>query len=166
MLDEAPEISQRDGATSITIRRPLPQPLERVWEFLTSPERLPLWLAPGQIEPWQGGSARINFKDSGIVIDSIVTQYNPPHSLHYSWSSPAEPLRPLEWDLARTSDGCTLTLRMTTPASEDAARAAAGFEAHLDMLAAALEGVPISFPFARFKELRATYAARLDGLAR
>jgi hypothetical protein len=45
------------------------------------------------------------------------------------------------------------------PAGEDAARAAAGFETHLEMLAAALEGVPIKFPFQLFKELRAAYQA-------
>ena len=52
-----------------------------------------------------------------------------------------------------------LTLRM--PASEDAGRACAGWDAHLEMLAAALAGVPIKFPFELFKAARDAYRAQL-----
>lgn len=53
--------------------------------------------------------------------------------------------------------GTTLTLILSLPAAEDAARSCAGWEAHLEMLEAALEGVPIKFPFERFKASRETY---------
>jgi hypothetical protein len=43
------------------------------------------------------------------------------------------------------------------PEGEDIAKACAGFEAHLDMLAAALEGVPIRFPFDRYIAARHAY---------
>ena len=61
---------------------------------------------------------------------------------------------------AASLEGLTLTL----PASEDVARSCAGWEAHLEMLAAALEGVPIKFPFESFKAAREAYKAQL-GLA-
>jgi hypothetical protein len=50
-----------------------------------------------------------------------------------------------------------LTLTVRLPADEDIAKACAGFEAHLDMLAAALEGVPIPFPFERYLAARRAY---------
>jgi hypothetical protein len=49
------------------------------------------------------------------------------------------------------------------PADEDAGRAAAGWEAHLEMLAAALEEVPIKFPFETFKAARDAYRQELAG---
>jgi hypothetical protein len=52
-----------------------------------------------------------------------------------------------------------LTLRI--PDNEDIARTCAGWDAHLEMLAAAMEGVPIKFPFERFKAAREAYRARL-----
>jgi hypothetical protein len=52
-----------------------------------------------------------------------------------------------------------LTVRVTIPANEDAPRTAAGFEAHIEMLAAALEGVPVKFPFQLFKDMRTAYQA-------
>ena len=50
-----------------------------------------------------------------------------------------------------------LTLRI--PDGEDIARSCAGWEAHLQMLLAAIEGVPIKFPFDRFKATRESYKA-------
>ena len=41
------------------------------------------------------------------------------------------------------------------------AKACAGFEGHLVMLAAALEGVPIKFPFDLFMQARAAYSKQL-----
>ena len=47
------------------------------------------------------------------------------------------------------------------PTGEDLAKACAGFDAHLDMLAAALEGVSIKFPFDVFVQARKAYAEQV-----
>lgn len=133
-----------------------------VWKMLTDPAGIPLWLAPGTIEPRQGGRAQISFEDSGIAIDSEVTAYDELNELAYSWSSGNEPQRLLHWQLADNAEGTQLTLSVDTPAGEDAARACAGFEAHLEMLAAALEGFPSKFPFQLFLQARAAYNQQLE----
>jgi hypothetical protein len=50
------------------------------------------------------------------------------------------------------------------PTGEDLAKACAGFDAHLDMLAAALEGVSIKFPFDVFVQARKVYAEQVTVL--
>jgi len=135
--------------------------LDRVWAALTEPEELVKWLAPGEIELREGGSAKLNFTDSGIVIDSEVTEIDPLMVLEYSWSGPGEPLRPVRWELRPKGDEVLLDLTLRMPASEDAGRACAGWDAHLEMLAAALAGVPIKFPFELFKAARDAYRAQL-----
>jgi hypothetical protein len=77
--------------------------------------------------------------------------------LTYSWSSGDEPERLLRWELDTADEGTALTLTVRLPAGEDIAKACAGFEAHLDMLAAALEGVPTRFPFERYLAARHAY---------
>ena len=156
------------GANGIDARmtRNFAHPASYVWEMLTVPARLAEWLAPGTIEPKVGGKARLDFQDSGIAIDSAVTEFEPLKTVAYSWSSPGEPLRPLRFRLEQIKDdsrpdGTRLEVSLRVPKGEDAARSAAGFEAHLEMLAAALEGVPIKFPFQLFKDLRAEYQAEL-----
>ena len=125
--------------------------------MLTDPAELPKWLAPGEIELRQGGRAKLDFTDSGTVIDSTVSALEPERLLAYSWSSPGEPERPVRWELEPDGDGTRLVLTLRVPDSEDVARACAGWEAHLQMLLAALEGVPIKFPFERFKSTREAY---------
>lgn len=134
---------------------------DAVWRMLTDSASLAQWIAPGAIEPRKGGKAHINFQDSGIVIDSEVLAFDPPRVLAYSWSSAGQPLRPLRWELADAGDGTRLALTVGTPAGEDPAKACAGFEGHLEMLAAALEGVPIKFPFDVYKQARAAYSQQV-----
>jgi uncharacterized protein YndB with AHSA1/START domain len=135
-----------------------------VWRMLTQPERIAEWLAPGTIELRLGGAAKLNFTDSGTVIDSTVTAYEPGRLLEYSWSSGAEPARPVRWEVAPADGGTRLTLTVGVPANEDIARACAGWEAHLMMLLGAIEGVPMKFPFERFKTTREAYKLQVAAL--
>ena len=136
--------------------------IEEVWSALTQPFLLAQWLAPGEIELHVGGAAKLQFVDSGIVIDSQVTAYKFQQVLEYSWSGPGEPVRPLRWELEPLGPITRLTLTLRLPADEDAGRAAAGWAAHLDMLAAALAGAPSKFPFAVFKAAQEAYSQRLQ----
>ncbi len=152
-------IRRVDGAFEARLERELDHPPAAVWRMLTDPAELPKWLAPGDIELREGGRAKLDFQDSGTVIDSIVTAVDPPRLLEYSWSGPGEPTRPVRWEVIPEGDGSRLVLTLGVPDSEDVARACAGWEAHLQMLLAALEGVPVKFPFERFKETREAYKA-------
>lgn len=150
-----------DGYAEAVFVRTFDHTAEEVWAMLTDPAKLPSWLAPGTIELRRGGRARLDFIDSGQVIDSVVTAFEPGRVVEYSWSTPGEPLRPVRWAVEASGGGAQLTLTLSIPFSEDVARGCAGWEAHLDMLAAALEGVPIKFPFERFKAAREAYKARI-----
>lgn len=147
---------ERDIVTA-RMARTFEHPPQAVWQALTQPARLAQWLAPGRIEPRLGGAVRLDFADSGTVIDSRVSAFEAGRTLEYSWSASGEPLRPVRWDLAAASQGTALTLVLTTPPGEDPGRACAGWEAHLEMLQAALAGAPIKFPFETFKAAREAY---------
>ncbi len=149
-------IVRQDDRFVAELERNLDHPPALVWQYLVDPARFVDWLAPGEIELRQGGAARLNFVDSGIVIDSTVTGFEPERVLEYSWSSPGEPERPVRFELTG-SGPTTLKLRLSCPADEDIARSCAGWEAHLMMLLASIEGVPIKFPFERFQSTRARY---------
>lgn len=139
--------------------RIIAHPPARVWQMLIAPDQIAQWLAPGTIEPCLGGAVHINFADSGTLIESTVTAYESERLLEYSWSSGSEPARPLRWELNPTAEGTQLLLAVHVPAQEDIAKACAGFEGHLEMLVAALEEVPIRFPFELFLQARKVYQA-------
>lgn len=152
-------IDRRDGCYEARLERVLAHDQSVVWTMLTEPDRMVEWLAPGEIELRKGGVAKLNFTDSGIVIDSTVSEFEPPSLLEYSWSGPGEPIRPVRWESAPAAGGTRLTLTLRIPEDEDIARSCAGWEAHLMMLLAAIEGVPIKFPFERFQATREAYKA-------
>jgi len=145
------------------LQRVLDHDQDTAWAMLTEPQRIVEWLAPGEIELRKGGSAKLDFVDSGIVIDSIVSECEAPRLLEYSWSGPGEPLRPLRWETEQVEDGTRLTLTLRSPKDEDMARTCAGWEAHLMMLMAAIEGVPIKFPFDHFMATREEYKKMVVG---
>lgn len=135
-----------------------------VWTMLTNSAAMAQWLAPGSIEQCEGGAVRIDFADSGIMIDSKVTAFSAGQCLEYSWSSGTQPQRPLRWELQSVGAGTQLQLSVRVPDGEDLAKACAGFEGHLEMLAAALEGVSIKFPFDVFLQTRKAYTEQVAAL--
>ncbi len=134
---------------------------EEVWGMLTESAGMAQWLAPGTVELRQGGAVKIAFVDSGITIDSKTLECVPGRVLAYSWGSDGEPQRPLRWTLEEVEGGTRLLLTVRIPAGEDPAKACAGFEGHLEMLAAALEGAPIRFPVDLYLRARAEYRKQL-----
>jgi uncharacterized protein YndB with AHSA1/START domain len=152
---------RRDGRVAARFGLTLDYAADAVWAALTQPARFVDWLAPGEIDPRLGGAVKLNVPDSGIVIDSTISAFEPGRVLEYSWSGPGEPLRPIRFELELTGAATGLVVTLCVPASEDAARTAAGWAAHLEMLAAALAGAPIRFPFEVFKAAREEYRARL-----
>ena len=130
-----------------------------VWEVLTQPVHLTNWLAPGVIDLRVGGAVRLDFEQSGVAINSQVKALRPLESISFSWSAPGEPERPIEWAITPKETGSEVRLTVQVPHAEDAARACAGWAAHLEMLAAALEGAAAKFSNETFKSCRAAYAA-------
>jgi len=167
-MNDAPEslaeLARVDGYVEARMTRRLGHPPQLVWRMLTDPTMLPQWLAPGHIELRLGGVARLDFADSGTVIDSQVTAFEDGRLLEYSWSHGEEPARPVRWQVEPQAGGTRLALSQKTPEGEDPGRACAGWEAHLEMLEAALEGVPIKFPFERFKAARDAYRPKVAAL--
>ncbi len=154
-------ITRADGYFEARLERSLEHDQEAVWAMLTEPARFVDWLAPGEIELRPGGTAKLNFVDSGIIINSSVSACDRPRLLEYSWSDVGEPERPVRWETSASGGATLLTLTLRIPEDEDVARSCAGWEAHLMMLIAALEGVPIKFPFERFVATREAYGKRL-----
>ena len=132
-----------------------------VWKMPTDSSLLPQWLAPGSVSSSKGGPAKLDFPESGASVQSTVTELDPPRLIEYSWSRPGEPDRPLRWETIAVPCGTLLSLTLTIPDDEDIARSCAGWESHLEMLAATMEGVPIKFSFERFTSAREAYRALL-----
>lgn len=149
----------REGSRMvIRLEREFDHAPDVVWDMLTNPAQLGKWLAPGVLEAKAGGRIHLDFGSSGTPIEGYVQACEANALLEYSWSAGAAPERPLRWELSAENGSTRLTLTIVLPDDDLIAIACAGWDAHLEMLTAALEGISISFPAARFRQARAVFA--------
>jgi uncharacterized protein YndB with AHSA1/START domain len=127
----------------VRFERTLPGPIERVWEFLTTTERLPGWFGNGRIEPREGGA--VTLMDGHIR--GVVTQWKPPRLLAYTWNvfdpgdrESAYPESYLTFTLEPRGDEVLLTLTHVPVLERFEKQNAMGWHTFLDLLDGALNG--------------------------
>ena len=71
------------SVSCVTFTRTLPGPIEKVWSFIAQTDRLAAWFgAESSIEPRAGGRVSL----MGGHIRGVVTQWQPPKKLVYTWN--------------------------------------------------------------------------------
>jgi uncharacterized protein YndB with AHSA1/START domain len=146
---------QLKRAAMVQFERVMPGPIERVWEFLTDPKRLPGWFGEGTIEPRVGGAVNL----MGGHFRGVVTQWKPPRRVAYTINvfNPGEAESPYPESyltLELESRGSEVVLRLTHLPVLDRfeKQNAMGWHTFLDMLEAAARGETV--------EPRETYMKR------
>ncbi len=157
----------------VTFTRTLPGPVERVWAFITEPKHLPAWFgAESSIEPRQGGAVRL----MGGHIRGIVTQWQPPRKLVYTWNVfgpgdaadavSAYPESYPTFALETAGDGVTLTFTHFPVLERFVPQNAMGWHTMLDILKAGLRGEAMQDRSVYSKRNAALYGVDMSNLAR
>ena len=159
----------------IRIVRTLPGPMERIWEYLTDPEKRARWFCGGVLEQKAGG--RVEFamvhknlapdetppakyahvQDPGVTFEGRVLRCEPPRLLAYTFGSEDS-----EVTFELTPEGQQVLLVLTHRTRGDEERAeltnyASGWHTHLAHLLALLEGGPRPKFWAMHAKLLADY---------
>ena len=163
------EDGQLKRVCMVEFERILPGPIDRVWEFLTDPKRLPSWFGEGTIEPRAGGTVRL----MGDHFRGIVTQWKPPRRLIYSINvfNPGEaesqfPESYLSQELALRGNDVVLTLTHVPVLERFEKQNAMGWHTFLDMLGAAVRGAVPEPRNVYMKRNAERYGVDLTNLAR
>jgi uncharacterized protein YndB with AHSA1/START domain len=161
--------AQLAKAAMVRFERILPGPIERVWEFVTDPDKLPGWFGEGTIEPRPGGAVSL----MGGHVRGIVTQWQPPRRLAYTWNvfGPGETVSPypesyLTIALEPRGSEVVLTLTHLPVLERFEKQNAMGWHTFLDMLGAALRGEPAEPRQAHMQRNAAHYGVDLTNLKR
>jgi uncharacterized protein YndB with AHSA1/START domain len=150
---------ERDGRGIVRLERRLAATPEEIWPLLVDPEEVAIWLAELTIEPRVGGAYTLSFENTASVSSGHITAFAPPSLLEYRWYE-GEAIESLVRFELRPDDGATelvLTHTLLNSAAE-LHEYAAGWHAHLDLLAARLAGRPADWDWLRFNELMAVYS--------
>ncbi|MGB7847081.1 MAG: SRPBCC family protein [Candidatus Acidiferrum sp.] len=158
------------------IERLLPGPVERVWAYLTEPEKRRKWFGAGPMELRVGGRVALQFrfselttektppsKDDSCKVPGQVTQCDPPRLLSYTWGDgPAAS----EVTFQLTPQGSSVLLVITHRRLGERTKmvsVASGWHTHVDILVDHLSGRNPR-PFWRTKaRLQKQYSERLTG---
>ena len=88
-----------DDAT-LTIRRPLPGPAERIWAYLTDSDKRRQWLAAGPMRLERGAAFTLTWRNDELSdppgrrpegfgaehsMESRITEIDPPRRLSFTW---------------------------------------------------------------------------------
>ena len=170
----------RPSPDTLHLTRLLPGPIERVWAYLTDSEKRGRWLATGEMDLRVGGrvehvwdNSRLTGHDDPpppkyaeqatrtVSMTGCVTECEPPYRLAYTWGEDAESSL-VRFELSRRGNDVLLVLTHRRIARQDhLIGAAAGWHAHLDILADRLAGRrPASF-WPTHTRLEAEYEERL-----
>lgn len=148
------------GPAEVRLVRTLPGPIERVWEYLTDPEKRARWFAGGPMELRAGGKMRLDFRhknlapdetpaeeykihhDPGTSMTGVVTRCEPPRVLAFTFGSDGESEATFELTPQGNQVLLVLTHRATGGDLPYLADFASGWHTHLTLLIALLEGAP------------------------
>jgi uncharacterized protein YndB with AHSA1/START domain len=137
---------------TLTIRRLLPGPIERVWAYLTESEMRRRWLAAGLMDLKVGGEFELVWRNDELSdppgqrpagfdeehrMVSRITELDPPRKLAFTWGENGD----VSFELAAKGNEVLLTLihrRLRDRASM--LMVGAGWHMHLDILVARASG--------------------------
>ncbi len=158
---------------TLTIRRLLPGPVERVWDYLTQSELRRQWLAAGEMALAVGAPFEFVWRNDELTsppgtrpdgfadehrMESRITELDPPKRLAFTWAGSGDVS--IELEPIGTKVLLTLTHRRL-PDRAHLVGVSAGWHLHLDILADRLTGEEPETFWDKWKRLRAEYEGRI-----
>jgi len=157
---------------TLTIRRRLPGPVERVWAHLTDSDLRGRWLAEGTMELRVGAPFALTWRNDELTdppgaqpedvsaeqtMASTLTEVEPLRRLSFTWDGSGE----VTFDLVPAGKDVILTVtHRRLPGRGMKLDVSAGWHTHLDILADLLAGRPPAPFWDRWQKLRADYEGR------
>jgi len=179
-IESAESFGNYQAPDTVHLERILPGPIERVWAYLTEPEKRAQWMADGSIELRVGGAVELVFfcsklcgettperfrKFDGSSLNGAVTRFEPPHALGFSWGGGAEASQ-VEMVLSERPNGVLLTVTHTRlPGRDVLINVSTGWHTHLGVLLDLLRGGPLRPFWPRFIAAEQEYEKRIPGLS-
>jgi uncharacterized protein YndB with AHSA1/START domain len=136
---------------TVRMERVLAAPVERVWSYLTNPEKRATWLAGGPMDLRVGGNVELQFDHArlsaeptperfrqymnGHTVRGRITACNPPNELRFTWGEGDATVSEVTFIL--TAHGAQTRLVLTQRRLADrneTVSVASGWHAHLGIL--------------------------------
>jgi uncharacterized protein YndB with AHSA1/START domain len=163
---------------TVRFERVLPGPIDRVWQFLTDPEKRARWFAGGPLELRLNGRIELRFdhsnitseplpeeyakmKDGGYVSVGHITQLDAPRLLAYTWWEDQGDNSEIIFELNEQGDSVLLVLiHRRLEDRRELLSVSSGWHLHLDILEDRLNEVEPRPFWSTLDRLKAEYDVR------
>jgi len=164
---------------TVQIERTLPGPIERVWAYLTEPEKRSRWFAGGEMELRSGGRVALRFNNSALTghdgvppvkyaahagpttLNGTITACEPQHLLAYTFGE-GDDASHVRFELSEAGDEVILRIVHSRLRNRDEMLSVAGgWHTHVDILADRLNGRSPAGFWPTHTRLEAEYDQRL-----
>lgn len=161
--------------TTLHLQRRLSAPVERVWAYLTDSDLRRQWLAAGVMDLTPGTGFELVWRNDELSetpsqrpegfpeehrMQCRILEVDPPHRLVITWGVQSE----VTFTLEQQGSGTLLTLlHRRVPDRGALLNVSAGWHAHLDAMAARLEGRSIGAFWPAWAALKQDYDLRHPG---
>lgn len=154
-------IEKLSDGFALAFDRQFDYPAAHIWDILTNPEKISLWL--GQVNPeWQLGKEYTLDMDGGTSSGTVL-QLEPRSSLQITWEDQLGSDSVLEWQVLESSGGALLLFRSRTDTPDFLAEGSAGWQGILDAFAHVAAGTePQPDSMEQWLTLRDAYAKDFD----
>ena len=167
------DYAELDESATLTIKRLLPGPIERVWAHLAESDLRRQWLAAGEIDGRPGSRFELVWRNNDLSdppgnkpegfgdehrLESELTAFEPPRKLAFTWGSTGG----VTFELEPAGERVLLTVTHQRIAERPSQlNISAGWHAHLDVLAARLAGETPGPFWDHWVKLKADYERRI-----
>ena len=158
---------------TLTIRRVLPGPIERVWAYLTESDLRRQWLAAGRMEMKAGAAFELVWRNDELTdppgqrppgfpeenrMQSRIVECDPPRKLVFVWQGSGD----VSFELEPKGDEVLLTLmHRRLPGRAMLVKVASGWHMHFDLLVARASGAEATPFWDGWNRLREDYEERI-----
>lgn len=169
------DISTFDGygvmsePATLTIKRLLPGPVDRIWAYITDEDLRRQWFAGGQMDMKAGSAFEFIWRNDELSsmpaerpdsfpeesrMASHITEVDPPHRLSFTWNNSGE----VTFQLTQQGPDVLLTItHRRMPDRPSTLGFSAGWHMHLDILSARLAGEDAGSFWVGWARLRTEY---------
>lgn len=107
-------INKTPAGYTVQFERSFQHPVQKVWEAISDPGKLSVWLAAADVELVKAGKFNLHFTGNACTVNGSITQLQPPSLLEYTWDSHDAPASVVRWELfPEGKNGCRLLLTHT-----------------------------------------------------
>ncbi|MEO8153862.1 MAG: SRPBCC family protein [Rhizobacter sp.] len=160
--------------STLTLKRTLPGPIERVWSYITDSELRKQWLAAGDLKPQPGAPFELVWRNDELSASPSerpvgyseesratcrVTEIEPMRKLSFHWPGVGD----VSFELDPMGDDVVLTVtHRQLPDRQMTVMVGAGWHMHCDILVSRIQGVKPGSFWSGWARLRNEYDRRIS----